>query len=104
MEKRRIIVTRGSSQDREGFFLPWAEKDEVVELAENLGEALQTCLDQPCARLYVSLFSAEPGELTSLAMFRAMKPSQYLVLVVDPAIRPLVEGLDLADECLTFEN
>jgi len=26
-----------------------------------------------------------------------------VVLVVDPAVRPLVEDLGLADECLTFE-
>lgn len=104
MEKRRIVVARGSSEDREGLFLPHPRRGDQIELARDLADALQSCLDSPCDRLYVSLFSADPNELTSLAMFRAMKPAQHLVLVVDPAIRPLVEGLGLADECLTFEN
>ena len=104
MDHRRIVVTMASSEDREGFFVPHTRRGEEVELAEDLGEALQSCFDRPCERLYVSLFAANPAELTSLAMFRAMKPSQYVVLVVDPDIKPIVECLDLGDEFLTFEN
>jgi hypothetical protein len=104
VEKRRIVVTKGSSDDRDGMFLPYAGRNEQIELASDLAGALQSCLDAPCERLYVSLFQADPAELTSLAMFRAMKPSQHVVLVVDPSIRALVEGMHLADECLTFEN
>ena len=104
MDKRRIVVTKGSSEDSDGLFLPHAERDEEIELAPDLAGALQSCLKSPCERLYVSLFAADPTELTSLSMFRAMKPKQHLVLVVDPSIRTLVEDLRLADECLTFEN
>ena len=104
MDHRRIVVTMASSEDREGFFVPHTRRGEEVELAEDLAEALESCFERPCERLYVSLFSANPSELTSLALFRAMMPSQYVVLVVDPEIKPLVEGLGLGDECLTFEN
>lgn len=104
MDKRRIVVTKGNSEDREGLFLPYPGRNEEIELAPDLAGALQSCLREPCDRLYVSLFAADPAELTSLAMFRAMKPTQHLVLVVDPSIRSLVEDLNLADECLTFEN
>ena len=104
MEMRRIVVTMGSSEDREGFFVPHTRRGERVELAEDLAEALKSCFERPCERLYVSLFCANPAELTSLALFRSMKPSQYVVLVVDPEIRPLVESLGLGDECLNFEN
>jgi len=104
MEKRRIVVARGSSEDREGLFLPYPRRGEEIELAKDLAGALQSCLESPCDRLYISLFSADPSELTSLAIFRAMKPAQHLVLVVDPSIRTLVESMGLADECLTFEN
>jgi len=104
MESRRIVVTMGSSEERDGFFLPQTRRGEELELAQDLGEALRSCLARPCERLYVSLFSADPAQLTSLAMFRSMRPEQYVVLVVDPGVRPLVENLDLADECLTFEG
>ena len=104
MDERRIVVTMASSEDREGFFVPHTQRGEEVELAEDLAEALKSCLERPCERLYVSLFSANPAELTSLALFRTMKPLQYVVLVVDPEIKSLVEDLDLGDEFLTFEN
>jgi hypothetical protein len=104
MPKRRIVVAKGSSEEREGLFVPYPRRGEEIELAPNLAGALQACLDRPCARLYVSLFAADPAELTSLAMFRKIRPLQHLVLVVDPAIRGLVEDLHLADECLTFES
>src|SRR5437867_12248850 len=104
MENRRIVVTMAGSEEREGFFVPHAGRGEEVELAEDLAEALKSCFERPCKRLYVSLFSANPSELTSLFLFRSMKPSQYVVLVVDPAIRPMVETLGLADECLSFEG
>ena len=104
MDPRRIVVTMASSEDRDGFFVPHMRRGEQVELVEDLAGALQSCFDRPCERLYVSLFSANPAELTSLAMFRAMKPSQYVVLIVDPDIKALVEKLGLGDECLTFEN
>ena len=104
MDKRRIVVARGGSDAREGLFLPYPGRGEEIELARDLADALKSCLEAPCERLYVSLFSAEPHELTSLALFRSMKPSQHLVLVVDPAIRLLIEGMNLADECLIFEN
>jgi len=104
METRRIVVTRGSSEDREGLFLPHPRRGDRIELARDLADAFRSCFESPCDRLYVSLFAADPSELTSLAMFRAMKPSQHLVLVVDPEIRSLVETLDVADEYLTFEN
>jgi hypothetical protein len=104
MDTRRIVVTMGSSDERDGFFLPQTRRGEELELAQDLGEALRSCLARPCERLYVSLFSADPAQLTSLAMFRTMRPDQYIVLVVDPAVRPLVENLGLADECLTFES
>ena len=104
MENRRIVVTMAGSEEREGFFVPHTGCGEEVELAEDLAEALKSCFERPCERLYVSLFSANPSELTSLSLFRSMKPSQYVVLVVDPAIRPLVETLGLADECLSFEG
>src|SRR4029079_15849977 len=104
METRRIVVTMGSSEERDGFFLPQTRRGEELELAQDLGEALRSCLARPCERLYVSLFSAEPAQLTSLALFRTMRPDQYVVLVVDPAVRPIVDDLGLADECLTFEG
>src|SRR5436309_1370681 len=104
MDNRRIVVTMGTSEQHDGFFLPHARSGEEVELAEDLGEALRSCFDRPCERLYVSLFAARPSELTCLSLFRKMKPSQYVILVVDAAIRPLVEGLGLGDECLTFAN
>ena len=75
MEKRRIVVARGSSDDREGLFLPYPGRGEEIELAKDLADALKSCIDAPCERLYVSLFSADPDELTSLAMFRAMNLS-----------------------------
>lgn len=103
MDHRRIVVTMATSDDREGFYVPHTRRGEEVELAEDLAEALKSCFERPCERLYVSLFSANPSELTSLAMFRDMNPSQYVVLVVDPEIKPLVESLGLGDECLTFE-
>ena len=104
MDSRRIVVTMGSSEGQGGFFLPQTRRDEEVEVAEDLGGALRSCFERPCQRLYVSLLTANPSELTCLALFRKMKPSQYVVLVVDPAIRPLVEGLGLGDECLTIEK
>ena len=104
MEKRRIVVAKGASEEREGLFLPHARKGDRIELARDLADALKTCLESPCDRLYISLFSVDPTELTSLAIFRAMKPSQHVILVVDPKIRTIVESLELADECLTFEN
>src|SRR5262245_21020712 len=103
MESRRIVVTMGRPEERDGFFLPQTRRGEELELAQDLGEALRSCLARPCERLYVSLFSADPAQLTSLSMFRTMRPEQYIILVVDPSVRPLVEDLGLADECLTFE-
>jgi hypothetical protein len=104
MEPRRIVVTMGFSENGEGVFLPHTPKGEEVELAEDLAGALQSCFERPCERLYVSLLSADPGELTSLALFRNMRPSQYVVLVVDPSILPIVRGLRLANEYLAFNG
>lgn len=104
MEQRRIIVTMGSSETGDGFFVPQTRRGERLELAEDLAGALQSCLERPCERLYVSLLAPDPSELTSLSMFRSLCPNQYVVAVVDPSIRDMVEALGVADEYLTFPN
>ena len=104
MESRRIVVTMGSSEAGDGLYVPNTRRGEQVELVEDLADALQSCFERPCERLYVSLLQATTSELTSLSLFRSMKRSQYIVLVVDRSLRPLVEELGLADEYLTFRN
>ena len=104
MEQRRIVVTMGNSENGEGFFVPNPRRGEQVELVEDLAGALSSCFERPCERLYISLLSADPHELTSLALFRRMRPSQFVVLVVDESIQLLVESLGLADEYVTFRN
>jgi len=102
MEQRRIVVSMGGADGGEGFFVPNPKRGEQVELVEDLAGALRSCFELPCERLYVSLLSANPQELTSLALFRRMRPSQYVVLVVDESIQPLVQALGLGDEYVTF--
>ncbi len=104
MEQRRIVVTMGGSEGGEGIFVPNPRRGEQVELVEDLAGALRSCFERPCERLYVSLLSADPQELTSLALFRRMRPAQYVVLVVDETIQPLVESLGLANEYVTFPS
>ena len=102
MEQRRIIVTMGSSESGEGFFVPDTRRGEQLELAENLAGAMRACIERPCERLYVSILEADPHELTSLSLFRSICPSQYIVAVVDESIRDMVESLGLANEYVTL--
>ena len=75
-----------------------------VENEGDLGSALQRCLQEPVALLFVNLFQCRPSELTALAMFRQTRPEQYVAAcTVQSLVEPL-EQAGLADALFILES
>ena len=70
-----------------------------IETVSTLAEAMVLCLRERIDRLIVNMFSFTPAELTSLLLFRELRPQQRIVLFCPDEALPMLTVGGLADEC-----
>lgn len=69
-----------------------------VEQLPTLAEGMKRCLEGGVDILFVNLFSFTARELTALAAFRSLRPSQSVVAVAGPEMENAFIGSDIVDD------
>jgi hypothetical protein len=69
-----------------------------IEHISTLAEGMERCLQGGVDILFVNLFSFTARELTALAAFRSLRPSQPIVGLAGPEMEDAFIGCDLVDD------
>jgi len=100
---KAIICKSGPAAVLDACMMELSRETEIEQIA-TLAEGMQRCLDGDVDILFVNLFSFTARELTALAAFRSLRPSQPIVGVAGPEMQDAFIGFDIVDDVRIIPN
>jgi len=92
-----LICKAGPAEAIDTCMLQLSRETEVEQIS-TLAEGMQRCLQGGVDILFVNLFTFTARELTALAAFRSLRPSQPVVGLAGPEMEDAFIGCDLVDD------
>jgi len=98
-DKKRVLICKTGPPEAFEQALMGCGRDCQVSSVDSLAEALSICMEDRVDSLVVNMFSFSSGELTSLMMFREMRPRQEVILLCGEDVATMLSMPGLATAC-----
>src|SRR5881296_2801716 len=99
IDRERIVLCKKGPPEAVDQALLVTSGPSRVETVGTLAEAMSLCLSDQIDRLIVNMFSFTSSELTSLMLFREMRPAQRVMFLCPEEAVMMLMTAGLADEC-----